>query len=494
MVRSASGSRSLALPRSRRRAAFAIALFGLAALAGPTCVLGAQALPAGFTYETLVDGPLASATAMAFAPDGRLFLTERETGNIRVFENGQLRAAPWATVAVTNHGSWSEAGLLGIAVDPDFLNNHYLYVFHTINNENVIARLQEVAGQGANYTVLTPPGAISAIPYHNSGPLVFGWDGTLYAQTGDSFSTTAPQDLQSWNGKVLRFEVPNLTVPANNPFPGNPVYSLGHRNGFGLSIHPVTGELFQTENGGALMDEVNRIVPGGNYGWPQVEGQEITPDPSLVDPLAWYQPTTALTGGAFYDGQNYPAQYQYNWFFTDYNFNHLRAMTLDSTGQNVLGDTLFHDQPGAGYGVAMGPDGNLWYLTNDGGGYGADEIGRYVHSNEPMPSVHMMSTSQRAIGGSVTIGVHAHNGDLAIAWLSWSRFSSPVPTPIGNQWVPIDAVLPPLLVTADDRAYLGISVPNNPSVSNQAMFVQAAAFTPATGLVAPTNPGKTILH
>lgn len=466
-----------------------ITTFGLVA-----CLCAQSSPPAGFTYETLVDGPLQSVTAMAFAPDGRLFLAERETGNIRIYENGQLQAAPWASVSVTSHGPWAEAGLLGIAIDPDFLHNRYVYVFHTINSENVIARFEEVGGQGTNYTVLTPPGAIESVAYHNGGNMVFGHDGTLFVGTGDRLNGQLAQDPQSWNGKVLRFDVPNLTIPATNPTPGSPVWSMGHRNGFGLCVHPVTGEVFQTENGSSLMDEVNRIVPGGNYGWPLIEGREVNPNPAFDDPLSWYQPTTALTGCAFYFGENYPVSYQNAWFFTDYNQNKLRTMTLDATGQAVLSQSVFHDQPGSGYTVTMGPDGNLWYLTHDTGGYGADELGRYVHVNEPMPSAHVMAVSNRSVGGTITVGVHSNNGDLVVPWLSWSRYSVPVPTPFGNQWVPVDSVLPVIIVAGDDRGYVGVSVPNDASIVGFAVFLQAAAYTPATGAIAQTNPAKHILR
>lgn len=468
---------------------------GLLALA-LTGALCAQNPPNGFTYETLVDGPLQGATAMAFAPDGRLFLTERMTGRIRVFENGALQAAPWATVAVHNGGSYAEQGLLGIAIDPDFLNNRFVYVFHTKagGGENVIARLQEVSGQGANYTVLSQNGAIPSVTLHNGGTLQFAQDGTLFVATGDSYNTNAPQDPQSWNGKILRFDVPNLTIPTNNPTPGSAVFSLGHRNQFGLSIHPVTGDLFQTENGNALMDEVNRIVAGGNYGWPLVEGRELTPNPAFVDPLGWYQPTTALTGCEFYAGENYPASYQNAWFFTDYNHNRVRVMTLDATGQNVLSEVVFDDLPGAGYSIRMGPDGNLWYLTHDQGGYGADEIGRYVHQNEQTPSAHLMAVSNRSVGGAVTVGIHAQNGDLVVPWMAWSRYSAPVATPYGNQWVPLMAILPLLQVTGDDRAYFGLPVPNVASVVGLPMYVQAAAYTPATGQIVATNPAKHVLR
>jgi len=343
----------------------------LLAMSSPQALV-AQSPPPGFTYETVVQTGLNSATAMAFAPDGRLFLTERSTGHIRVIQDGVLLPAPWATIAVNSGGSSAEQGLLGIAIDPAFPINRYVYVYYTdaSGNENRIARLQEQSGVGTNLTVLSPAGAIPSILYHNGGPLVFGRDGTLFVGTGDGLGGSNAQDLGQWRGKILRFEVPNLTVPSTNPIPGSAIYSYGHRNQFGLTIHPVTGDLFQTENGGALMDEINRIVPGGNYGWPGVEGREVVPNAAWVDPLAWYQPTTALTGCAFYSGANYPAAYSNVFFFTDYNQSHVHAVTLDATAQIVVSETLFDDQPGAGYAVTMGPDGNLWYLTNDNGGYG----------------------------------------------------------------------------------------------------------------------------
>lgn len=458
--------------------------------------LVAQSPPAGFTYETLVDGPLTGAVAMAFLPDGRLLLAERMTGQIRVYENGVLAAQPWATVPVANGGSYAEQGLLGIAVDPGFLSNRFVYVFYTEASglENRISRLREVNGSGTNLTVLSPNGALESRTLHNGGPLVFGMDGTLFCATGDFQNTAWPQDLNIWNGKILRFHVPNLTVPANNPFPGNAVYSYGHRNQFGLAIHPVSGDLYQTENGSALMDEINRIVPGGNYGWPNVEGREVTPNAAYVDPLGYYQPTTAPTGTCFYTGSNYPAQYNNVWFWTDWNSNRLRAVTLSANGQSVLNEVVFDQPPGSGYAPIMAPDGNLWYLTDDNGGYGGDELGRYVHQNEPSPSAHLMAVSNRSLGGAVTIGVHGHNGDLVIPWLSMTRFTTPVPTIYGNQWVPADAVLQILQIVGDDRAYLGVEVPNNQAFLGLSLHMQAVSFTPSTGAIAATNPSSHVLR
>ena len=235
-------------------------LLGLATLVfawlAPDASISAQNPPAGFTYQTLSVGDLDSATAMAFLPDGRLLITERATGNIRLYRNGQVESAPWAHVSVHSGGLYAEAGLIGIAVDPDFLSNGYVYVFYTApgGSENRIGRLREVGGVGTNLTVLTPPNAIGSQLYHNAGPMVFGQDGKLFVATGDALAAAVAQNPNDWRGKILRFDVPNLTIPGDNPTAGSAVYSIGHRNTFGLAIHPVTGGLYQTENGGAWMD------------------------------------------------------------------------------------------------------------------------------------------------------------------------------------------------------------------------------------------------
>jgi glucose/arabinose dehydrogenase len=465
-----------------------------AAVAAFAACLAAQNPPAGFAYQTLTVG-LQSATAMAFLPDGRLLVTERTTGDVRVFADGALRAAPWATIATNSSGSWAERGLLGIAVDPAFLTNRFVYVFYTDPSgaENRIARLTDSGGVGTNPTILNPAGSIPAILYHNGGAMVFGQDGTLFVATGDAMSSNDAQNPASWLGKVLRFDVPNLTVPANNPFAGSAIYSLGHRNHFGLAIHPVTGVLYQTENGGALMDEVNRIVPGGNYGWPLVEGTEAVPDPTLVDPLAFYQPTTAPTGTCFYSGDHYPLAYRNAWFFADWNMNRLRMLTLDASGTTVVAQSVFDQPPGSGYGITTGPDGNLWLLTNDSGGFGANEIGRYVHVNEPSPSLQLSSVSNKTLGASLTVCIHGANGAIAVPWVSLSRYPSPLPTPFGNLWVPGDATLDVLLLLGDDRAYLGLPVPNAPAFLGTSIHAQGVVLTPAGALVM-TNASELVIR
>lgn len=455
----------------------------------------AQSPPPGFVYETLSDGQLLNATAMAFLPDGGLLITERATGRIRIYRDGVLQAAPWATVPVGSFSSFVEQGLLGIAVDPDYRNNRYVYVYYTepTLNENRIGRLTEVGGSGTNLTVLTRPGEIPTDWYHNGGTMVFGHDGTLFVASGDNYTPSNAQDLSNLLGKVLRYELPNLTVPPNNPFAGSPIYSYGHRNHFGLAVHPVTGVLYQTENGLAIQDEINRIVPGGNYGWPAVEGNHPAPNPAYVSPLSTYSPTIAPTGMTFYTGEHFPPAYRNVLFFSDYNMNRIHAVTLNAAGTAVQNEVFFDSLPGGGYGVLAGPDGSLYVLTNDLGGYGADELGRYVYTGEPNPSAQLSAVSNRALGGTVTICIHSHDGDLVVPWLGFTRFAAPVPTIYGNWWVPTDVMGGLVPVIGDDRVYLPLSLPNNRSFLGLTLHLQAISLYTGTGYVV-TNPSELVLR
>lgn len=259
-----------------------------------------QITPAIETVATGLDTPW----ALDFAPDGRIFVTER-AGRIRIVENGKLHAEPWMTLEVAAVG---EAGLLGLAVDPQFLRNRYVYVAYTYHTgtfgkANRLVRLRDdpASGKGVVDKVLIDnlPGANN----HDGGRVKFGADGKLYWTTGDAQTTRYSQDLKSLAGKILRLN-PDGSVPADNPFANSYVYSTGHRNPQGLAWQPGSGRLFATEHGpsgfqGCCRDEVNLIEPGKNYGWPEIRGDE-TKD-GMVAPLlhAGTSETWAPAGAAF---------------------------------------------------------------------------------------------------------------------------------------------------------------------------------------------------
>lgn len=468
---------------------------GLAtALAGVlTTGLCAQGLPPGFRYESVVSAGLSDACSMSFAPDGRLFVCERLTGRVRVVRNGSLDPQPWFQIPYTQAPT-GESGLLGIAVDPRFLSNGYVYLFYTdpVLDENRIARVRDVGGVGVQATVLSPAGALPTHPFriHNGGRMVFGHDGLLYVSAGDVEDLLNPQDPSVWPGKILRFSPPNLSVPASNPFAGSPVYALGIRNSFGLAVHPSQGWLFASENGYLVGDEINRVVFGGNYGWPTFEGGGMPA--GYENPLVTLPQQPALTGIAFYSGPGYPAAYQNSLFSCQWIDGQVRQLRLSANGQSVVSNQLFatHDRM---FDAQMGPDGNLWVLHGVSG-WGADEIGRYVYQSAPSPMVHMAPVSGPALGGSVTFGITASNGNLAMAWASFATISPPMPSSFGPIMVPGDAVLPVQVVVGDNRCYLGVELPNLPAFVGAPLNVQALALDPATGQINLTNATTCVLR
>jgi glucose/arabinose dehydrogenase len=443
------------------------------------------AQPPGFRVEPVVRG-LNLACGMAFAPDGRLFVIERLTGNIRVVQGGVLGGA-WATVPVAGTSS-EERGLIGIAIDPDFLINRYVYVFHARSvagvTRNVISRLQEVGGVGTNRTEISPE--IPSSTHHVGGPMTFGFDGKLYLVTGDALASANAQSLVNLHGKVLRFNVPDGSVPADNPFPGSHIWSYGHRNMFGVTVHPRNGFLYTTENGQFTRDEVNRIIRGGNYGWPMYEGIEPIPDPTTEDPLLTFSPTPDPANTCFYTGPLYPAAYRDGWFICKYTAGQLDFLDLDPSGTIVLSDTVFYDYPNPIFDVDNAPDGSLWVLLSTSGTRGASGIDRFVYDPAPKPALAITATSNRSVGGSLTLGVTAANGDGAVPWLGFSKFASPVPTPFGDFWVPLDVSLPAIAVTADARGYLGVPVIDNPALRGIVVHTQGAVLSGA--VITLTNP------
>ncbi|HTQ10597.1 MAG TPA: PQQ-dependent sugar dehydrogenase, partial [Fimbriimonadaceae bacterium] len=173
-------------------------------------------------------------TCIRFAPDGRMFYTEKNTGEIRIVQNGQLLDQPFATLQVGND---TEQGLLGMAFDPDYPANHYIYFFYSVASPAVqrIGRFTDSNNVGTNFTIIVdnlPEGQI-----HNSGRLAFGSDGKLYATVGENGDPANSQDLTNYAGKVLRFN-PDGSIPADNPFSGSAIFTYGHRNCFGLAMYP----------------------------------------------------------------------------------------------------------------------------------------------------------------------------------------------------------------------------------------------------------------
>ncbi|MEX0983588.1 MAG: PQQ-dependent sugar dehydrogenase [Actinomycetota bacterium] len=309
-------------------------------------------------------GDLDFPTNMAFAPDGRLFFTEKETGLVRVVDaGGTLRPEPFATFAVRGGG---ETGLLGIALHPSFGQGEpwmYLYVSDPATGMN---RLVRVRAEGD--TAGEPEMLLETVPatnaYHNGGDLLFGADGMLYVSVGEAHEPARAQDPSNLGGKVLRLTPEGEPAPGNPFGEGNAAFTLGHRNSFGLCLDPATGTIWETENGPDRDDEVNRLEAGANYGWPVLTG--AGGDGRYADPVSVFPRTVALTGCAWLAGTLYIGS------FTDGGIRSLDPVT-GSTDDVARFDAGVTD-------LQAGPDGRLYVAT-------AEQIWRFTPGDDPAPGM-----------------------------------------------------------------------------------------------------------
>ncbi|HWO70584.1 MAG TPA: PQQ-dependent sugar dehydrogenase [Actinomycetota bacterium] len=288
-------------------------------------------------------------TNLAFLPDGTIVYGEKDTGRIRLLSpDGTDRVVARLPVL-----GGAERGLLGLAIHPRFPEEPWLYVYYSDarTGRNRLVRVRLAAGRaGSPEALLELLPAVSG--YHNGGDLAFGLDGMLYVSTGEAHEPARARDPDDLGGKVLRL-APDGSVPPDNPFPGSPVYTLGHRNSFGLCVNPGTGDVWETENGPDRDDEVNLLRPGGDHGWPAVLGPGG--GPGFVDPEIVFPQVIVPTGCAF----TAPDTMWFGDFRGDLHRARLGGPDLDRVREHrvVL-------PAGAGItDVAVGPDGRLYVAT-----------------------------------------------------------------------------------------------------------------------------------
>jgi len=303
--------------------------------------------------------------SLAFAPDGRAFFTER-AGRVRLIENNVIR-----TIATLNVAAVGEGGLLGLALDPAFSQNHFLYVYHTYADaqgalKNRIVRFTEGGGALADPRVILD--GIPGAAIHDGGRIKFGPDGKLYATAGDAGQSSLAQDLNSLAGKVLRMN-PDGSVPGDNPFAGSLVYTYGHRNPQGLDWHPVSGKIYATEHGPSGHDEVNILEPGKNYGWPIVTG--MGNDPRFVNPLVETGTDTwAPSGATFYRSDRLP-DLKGAFLIATLRGENLRILLLGPDFSSVASSlAALQGTYGRLRDVVVGPNGFVYILTSNTDGRG----------------------------------------------------------------------------------------------------------------------------
>jgi glucose/arabinose dehydrogenase len=330
-----------------------------------------------FQVEVVVNG-LEVPWSLVFAPDGRLFVSERP-GRVRVVDTA--RRTTELALTLDDVSAVGESGLLGLALDPGFRSNGFVYLYYTARTSggtvNRVARFRETNGRLGERVVLLDD--IPASDIHDGGRLKFGPDGLLYITAGDAAREQLAQDLGSLAGKVLRINADG-TTPRANPF-SSPIYSYGHRNPQGFDWNPSTGELWEVEHGATGNDEINVIDNGANYGWPRIEGSQTLA--GMRSPITFYNPAIAPSGTSFYRGQRFP-QFANNLFVATLRGTHLLRLRVDSASRRILSqERLLDGEFGRLRDVVTGPDGFLYFCTNNRDGRGSpasedDRIARLV--------------------------------------------------------------------------------------------------------------------
>ena len=330
-------------------------------------------LPDGFS-EKIVAAGINAATAMAVAPDGRVFVCE-QTGALRLVKDDHLLVRPFVTVKVDS--AW-ERGLLGVALHPDFPKTPYVYLCYVSPRpftHHVISRFTargDVAVPGSEVVLLEgddqsrlgghkPDG-------HQGGAVHFGKDGKLYIGIGDQTAGAPAQRLDTFQGKLLRIN-PDGTIPEDNPFyrrtkgKYRAIWAYGLRNPFAFAVQPKTGRIFINDVGEARWEEIDEGIAGANYGWPHSEGP--TTDPKYRAPLHAYDRSQgrSITGGAFYDPlkPQFPAAYVGKYFFADYMDNWIRWLDPD----NPREVHVFATGLAGPVDLQVGPDGSFYYLNRN---------------------------------------------------------------------------------------------------------------------------------
>jgi glucose/arabinose dehydrogenase len=365
----------------------------------------ARALPSGFTKSRIASG-LSKPTSMAFAPDGRLFITERGTqaggtGHVRIVKDGALLSTPFVSIPVDDVViTANERGLLGLAIDPGFSSNNFIYVYYTVPGSpphNRISRFTavgDVAAPGSELSILDLDDLVNG--NHNGGALHFGADGKLYVGVGENHIAANAIDLTNHLGKILRINGDG-SAPSDNPFfdagdgisARDRIWAFGLRNPFTFAVEPSTGRIFVNDVGEATWEEIDDLVKGSDYGW---RGGATDGDST-----AWYRydhvAGKAIAGGTFYEPAAPPgafASYVGQYFFADYTGGWIRV--IDPSNKSV---TAFETGIGGPLDLDVASDGTLYYL-----GHTAGEVWQVSASGSVQQGIALSTDLLNATEGS----------------------------------------------------------------------------------------------
>jgi glucose/arabinose dehydrogenase len=466
----------------RRRRAWGILVAGVVVGSVLTATpVAAASLPSGFT-EAIVASGLSNPTAMAFAPDGRLFVT-LQGGDLRVIKNGSLLATPFLHVTVDSSG---ERGLLGVAFDPSFATNQFVYVYYTTPSPSVHNRISRFTANGdvalaGSETVILELNNLSNATNHNGGAIHFGPDGKLYVGVGENANSANSQSLSNLLGKMLRINADG-SMPTDNPYfntaSGNnrAIWATGLRNPFTFAFQPGTGRLFIDDVGQSTWEEVDDGIAGANYGWPSSEGPDNTA--GFTAPLYWYGHGTgpmvgcAITGGTFYNPSTaqFPSTYTGSYFFADYCGGWINRLS-PSNGYSTA--STFASGISSPVDLQVGPEGSLYYLARGGGGV----VGRISFTGSEAPLVTQQPQDQTvSVGGTATFTVGA-SGTAPLSY-QWYRGANPIGGATSSSYSLTNAQL------SDSGAQFRVVVTNG--------FGNATSNFATLTVVANTPPSPTI--
>ena len=358
----------------------------------------ADAASAEVKVETVVDN-LKIPWELVFAPDGRIFFTERD-GKLWVIEDESLELV--ATFPTSNT---LEGGLLGLALDPEFEKNNFLYLYQTYFgfelHHNKVVRYTVSNNQLTDEQILIDkiPGAL----WHDGGRIKFGPDEKIYITTGDATNANLSQKTGSLAGKILRINADG-TIPVDNPFESSPVFSYGHRNPQGIDWTE-NGILVSSEHGpsgekGYAHDEINVIEPGKNYGWPVIVGDSNNPE--YTNPILHSGDVTwAPSGLLYYDSDKIP-EWKGKFLVAALRGQHVMVLDLDLENNMVNSvEKIFQDKYGRIRDLVQSPDGDVFILTSNGDN---DKILRVTTLETPPLTVETKGPSS-SLGGYLVYGI-----------------------------------------------------------------------------------------